>query len=339
MKINSAPAQECYSIFFCFARDVTRIQKSSPFLHLMSTSTNDTILQLQEQIARMGEQIARLQHANDTDKDPQILQQLPTTFFHPSDAEANRYPAIRPSDPLFLFSKDITDDEFREEFRGIPKNASVGYEPPKVPTIIQNSNSAKAHDVQLRALQKRIAHLTRPIDLFLHQVWSLEGRESLDSKEMVELCSSFGIFLRDHLAALSGRINTIRMDNLRATQGALYKADPLQIVDPKQFQEDVKSLKALAKAFKPRDTNGFQPRHPDNYRGNNQGYNSNKTRRDSQFKHREDNSDNRSSFRRDRSNRRGNSQQRGRSQSRNSSRNSSRARDRKKELEDDSSSS
>ncbi|KAF9899827.1 hypothetical protein EC991_008248 [Linnemannia zychae] len=182
----------------------------------MSTSTNDTVIQLQEQIARMNEQIARLQYANDNDKDPQILQQITATFFHPSEAEANRYPAIRPSDPFFLFTKDITDDEFWEEFRGIPKNASMGYEPPKVPTIIQNSNSAKAHDIQLRALQKRIVHLTRPIDLFLHQIWSLEGRESLDTEEMVELCSSFGIFLRDHLAGVSGRINTMRMDNHRA---------------------------------------------------------------------------------------------------------------------------
>lgn len=117
----------------------------------------------------------------------------------------------------------------------------MGYEPSKVPSIIQNSHSARAHDAQLRALQKRIAHLIRPIDLFLHQVWSLEDREFLDTEEMVELCSNFGTFLRDYLAAVAGRINTVRMDNLRATQGASYKADLLQIVDLKQFQEDIKS--------------------------------------------------------------------------------------------------
>lgn len=76
------------------------------------TSRDDTILQLQEQIARMGEQIACLQHANEVDKDPQIAQQYPTAVSHLSDAEANRYLAIRPSDPLSLFKRDIIDDEF-----------------------------------------------------------------------------------------------------------------------------------------------------------------------------------------------------------------------------------
>jgi hypothetical protein len=278
-----------------------------------SMNTDETIQLLQEQIARMGDQIARLQHATHVDQDPQIQGQVAATTYFPSDREADRYPAIRPSDPLFLFKKDLTDEEFWEQLRKIPKNNAVGYEPPKVPAIIHNSTAEKNHDTQLRALQKRIAHLTRPVDLFLHQAWSMEGKESVDVEEMVEWCTTFGILMRDNLAAVAGRINTMRLDNLRATQGTTYKDDALHLVDPKQFQEEVKSYKALANAFKPRQSSSYQK---------DTKFNSDKrsTQRDStprdNFKHRDSNNDRRSSFRRERSKRRGDSRQRGRSRSR-----------------------
>ncbi|KAF9567284.1 hypothetical protein EC968_003264 [Mortierella alpina] len=63
--------------------------------------------------------------------------------------------------------------------------------------------------------------------------------------------------MRDNLAALAGRINTMRLDNLHASQGTTYKDDVLHLVDPKQFQEEVKSYKALASAFKPRQSNSY----------------------------------------------------------------------------------
>jgi len=282
----------------------------------MSTSTNDTLSQLREQIAQMAEQLTRLQNTSTTDKDPQIQDNVPATTFYPSEAEISRYPALKPSGLLSLFQEDITDDEFWIQFRSIPKTDAVGYEPPRVPPIIQNSATDKIHDLQLRALQKRIAHLTRPVDLFLHQVWSLEDREKLDAEEMVELCSTFAIFLRNNLMGVAGRINTMRKDNLRTAQGASYKDDSLQLVDPKQFQEEVKSIKMLTNAYKPRQTNGTQQKQSNNKRGNQQGYFQNKNQRESKYKRRDDNNDRRPSFHQDRSKRRGNSQQRGRSSSR-----------------------
>ncbi|KAF9920033.1 hypothetical protein BGZ67_001614, partial [Mortierella alpina] len=125
----------------------------------------------------MGDQIARLQHASNVDRDPQIQDQIAATTYYSSDYEVEKYPAIRPSDPLFLFKKDLSDEEFWEQLRKIPKNDAVGYEPPKVPSIIHSSAAEKSHDAQLRALQKRIAHLTRPVDLFLHQTWSMEDED------------------------------------------------------------------------------------------------------------------------------------------------------------------
>ncbi|OAQ22044.1 hypothetical protein K457DRAFT_26416 [Linnemannia elongata AG-77] len=50
-----------------------------PFFPPMSTSTNNTILQLQEQIALMGQQITRLQRATNVDQDPQVQGQVAAT--------------------------------------------------------------------------------------------------------------------------------------------------------------------------------------------------------------------------------------------------------------------
>ncbi|KAI7826195.1 hypothetical protein BC939DRAFT_475887 [Gamsiella multidivaricata] len=173
----------------------------------LSMSAANSIDALREQLAQMTEQLARLQERNTTDRDPQIKNQRPSTVFYPSEAEARRYPPIKPNDPFFLFKHNISDEELWELFRAYPKNHAVG------------SSAQKAHDTQLRMIQKRIAHLTRSVDLFLHKIWPLEGKEHLDAEEMVELCSTFAILIRDQLAAVGGRITAMRMDNLRPTQG------------------------------------------------------------------------------------------------------------------------
>src|ERR1700678_1130752 len=111
----------------------------------MSTSSNDSIDALREQMAQMAEQLARLQRPDNDNNDPQIKDQRPITVFYPSEAEARRYPAITPEDPLFLFKHDIPDEEIMEQFRDYPKNHAVGYEPPKIPSIIHCSPSQKAH--------------------------------------------------------------------------------------------------------------------------------------------------------------------------------------------------
>ncbi|KAG0290858.1 hypothetical protein BGZ98_003261, partial [Dissophora globulifera] len=161
----------------------------------MSTSSNDSNDTLREQVAQMAEQLARLQGLSSSNDDPQIKYQRSIAIFYPSDAEASRYPSIKPEDPLFFFKNDITDDELTEQFRDYPKNNAVGYEPPKILSIIQCSPAQKAHDSQIRAIQRRIAHLTSPVDLFLHQVWSLEDRQELDP-DVVDLCFHFAIIMR-----------------------------------------------------------------------------------------------------------------------------------------------
>ncbi|KAI1308937.1 hypothetical protein EDD11_004146 [Mortierella claussenii] len=170
----------------------------------------------------------------------------------PSSIHPRRKPSdihhIRPPVSLSFFKSDIPNDEIWEQFLAYPKNSAMGYEPPKLPSIIQCSKAGKSHDTQLRTIQKRIAHLTRPVDLFLHQIWSLEGKDNDDAEEMAELCTSFAILIRDQLGAVAGRINTMRMDNLRASQGATFKSDALDLVDPLKLQEEIKSIKAAKSA-------------------------------------------------------------------------------------------
>ncbi|KAG0230883.1 hypothetical protein BGW42_000605, partial [Actinomortierella wolfii] len=54
----------------------------------------------------------------------------------------------------------------------------------------------------------------------------------------------------EHLAVVASKINSMRLDNLRASQGATIKPDNLGIIDPVNLREDVKSAQTLAKAFK-----------------------------------------------------------------------------------------
>ncbi|KAF9176285.1 hypothetical protein BGZ50_001140, partial [Haplosporangium sp. Z 11] len=267
----------------------------------MSTPTHDTIQALQEQMAQINEQLARLQGSSSSD--PQIQEQRPIAFFHPSEAEALRYPPIKPSDPLCIFKNDVPDEEYLEQFRAYPKNYAMGYDPPKVPSIIHRSTEQKAHDNQLYKIQQRIAHLTRPVDLFLHQVWSLEDREQLDAEEMVELCSTFAILIREQLAAIAGRVGTMRMDNLKATQGANFKQDSLDMVDPQKFQEEIKSIKAITRAFqspnqKYKSQQGKQNASSDSRNTNQQRAKQDQYRRDSNYTRRDNNSDRRPSFQR-----------------------------------------
>jgi len=125
--------------------------------------------------------------------------------------------------------------------------------------------------------------------------------------------------MREQLAGMAGRISTVRTENLRATQGVTYKDDPLKLVDPKQFQDDIKSYKALSQTFNPRQPTRPQSRYSagDNYNGFQTQNRQNRPQRDNELRRRDDYGDNKSYFQRDRNKRWGNRQQRGRSQNRN----------------------
>ncbi|KAG0225054.1 hypothetical protein BGX31_007785, partial [Mortierella sp. GBA43] len=220
-----------------------------------------TIALLQDQLANITRQLERLQ--SNKDSDPQLEEQAPITIYHPSPDEAKRCPTIISDNPLSFFQNDVPDDDFWEHFRRYPKNATRGYEPPKVPSVIHLSAAQKAHDQQLRGVQKRLVHITRPVDLFVHQICSMEGSGPLDSEDVVELCTAFANLMHEQLAAAAGRINAIRMDNLRNAQGANYKPDNLDIVEPSKFQEEIKSIRAITNAFKPR-----QPQYQQQRNGN-----------------------------------------------------------------------
>jgi hypothetical protein len=210
----------------------------------MSNSNADAITALQAQIATMALKLEDLQREQPI-IDPQLHTPPSVQIFTPSDEEQSRYPPIKPSDPNSFFTQDIPDEEFWEQLRRYPKNSAMGYEPPKIPAVIQLSTSAKNHDNHLKAIQKRLVNITRPIDLFLHQIWSMENQDSLDAEEVVKLCSNFATLIRDQIAATSGKVNSIRLESLRSSRGVNYKQDGLDIVDPSKFQEEIKSTRSL----------------------------------------------------------------------------------------------
>ncbi|KAF9431801.1 hypothetical protein BGZ76_011683 [Entomortierella beljakovae] len=76
---------------------------------------NDTINALQAQMAEMACQLANLQH--DSNRDPQIEEPPSIKIYHPSDIEADRFPAIKPTDPNSFFSTESTEEEFWDQLR------------------------------------------------------------------------------------------------------------------------------------------------------------------------------------------------------------------------------
>jgi hypothetical protein len=47
-----------------------------------------------------------------TNDDPQMEEPPSIKIFHPSDAEHDRYPPIKPADPNSFFTTNTPDDEF-----------------------------------------------------------------------------------------------------------------------------------------------------------------------------------------------------------------------------------
>ncbi|KAF9964012.1 hypothetical protein BGZ73_002081 [Actinomortierella ambigua] len=153
----------------------------------------------------------------------------------------------------------------------------MGYEPAKVPAVIPLSSSQRAHDTQLRAVPKRLVHITRPVDLFLHQLWTLERSGSIDP-DVLELGTAFAELIRDQLSATASKVNAMRIENVRNSQGAGAKSDNLDLVEPGHLQDDVKSAQSLARTLKEKPTQRFHKAsnsyssQKDYYSSSNNGY-------------------------------------------------------------------
>jgi hypothetical protein len=175
----------------------------------------------------------------------------------------------------------------------------------RIPGILNLSSIQKARGAQLRVLQERTAGLTRPVDMFLHHTWLLERNDNLDPQELILLSQTFAILVRDQLGGMAGMINMMRMDNLRASQGANYRPDEHDLVDPHTLQEDIKTFNVLKKAFQPKKDQYKGPdnrRDGDGYKNNNYNYNSHSDRNNNRHRNNFRNNNNKERRSRSRSN-------------------------------------
>ncbi|KAF9428309.1 hypothetical protein BGZ94_002816 [Podila epigama] len=216
-----------------------------------SPSANDPISQIRKEIASLQAEVASLRMTEDDD--PQITRQQPETIYTPSNEEVVRYPFLRQEDPLAFFKTEISDDDASwERLCSMPKNSGVVYKSTKVPPVTVSSVSEKGTDAQLHAIQQRLFHLCRRVDTFLHYMHQLSKDEETNTELLLSKSSDFAVLVRKQLAGIAGWITTMRIENLQTTQGDFYKDDPLNLVDPKEFLEEIKASKALEKAFKSR---------------------------------------------------------------------------------------
>ncbi|ORY94352.1 hypothetical protein BCR41DRAFT_375938 [Lobosporangium transversale] len=139
----------------------------------MSITQDETIASLQQQLATLASQFADLQRSKE-EQDPAMETPTLIQTYKPTQDDLERFPFLEPKDPSSVFQQDITDEELWEQFRQFPKNIHWPYEPPKLPSAVSLKTHQKHHDQQLRALQKRLLNLTRPLHLFAHQITSME---------------------------------------------------------------------------------------------------------------------------------------------------------------------
>lgn len=183
--------------------------------------------------------------------DQQVVPPVVTELYTPSAEERDRYPALWTDTPQDFFHGGRPADEWNNALRPYPKNTRALYDPPTLPPVLQCTPAFRTHDNQLAKIQQDLAHLTRPIDSILHQI----GTAADLPAECEELVANFACLMRDRLAALAGKINEVRTENLCKDRG-IPSSDPTNLlVDPHVFNERIKTAKALAAAFAPPKNN------------------------------------------------------------------------------------
>ena len=103
--------------------------------------------------------------AMESDDDLHVTEQAPTTVLTPYPAFVEAMPSMAND-----FFQTILDDDTRRSFlHQCPRNTARQYQPPPL-NDIELSERAKQVDRQLRAVQYRLSGITRPIDLFVHDI-------------------------------------------------------------------------------------------------------------------------------------------------------------------------
>ena len=147
--------------------------------HELHTSEADYQTMLNELVQR----IAALEHRHTTpptvgaqtagdddaamasDDDPFLTEQAPTTMLTPYPAFMEALPSLGND-----FFRTIMDDDMRWAFlHECPRNTARQYQPPPLNDLDVDERT-KNVDRQLRAIQYRLSGITRPIDLFVHDV-------------------------------------------------------------------------------------------------------------------------------------------------------------------------
>ncbi|KAG0326681.1 hypothetical protein BGZ99_009179 [Dissophora globulifera] len=195
--------------------------------------------------------------------------------FEPSTEERERFQELWPDNPQEFFRGGRPADEWDDVLRRYPKNTRVAYDPPALLPARQRSPASRIRDDQLADIQQDLAHLTRPIDYILHEIRTVVDLPA----DCEELITNFACLMRNGLTTVAGRINDVRIENLRkdkessvndsaklqedsydfkdrvkTTKAPTYDTTNL-LVDPHAFNEKVKAAKALAASFAPFKSN------------------------------------------------------------------------------------
>ncbi|KAG0329383.1 hypothetical protein BG000_000090 [Podila horticola] len=233
------------------------------------------------------------------DDDPQIRIRPADAEYTPNREELALVPALnQQKDSDAWFRATIDEDERRDSYRNYPKHSKQNFDPPSVPQSVTLSKGYKEVDASLVRIQRRVAHLTRPLDSLVHE--SLRRFNPED--ELMHSVLEYAQFVRQEYSYLAGAITELRTELLEKDRNVPKKEKSNALVQPADLAKRIKDHNSisttLAKANNNHGNNN-NGNHNNNNRFRNRNNNNNQTSqgqqpnsRGGQHQYRQNNSNN-----------------------------------------------
>ncbi|KAF8948977.1 hypothetical protein BGZ52_006368 [Haplosporangium bisporale] len=202
------------------------------------------------------------------DDDPQIRIRPADAEYTPNREELALVPALnqqKDSDAWFRATMD--EDERRDSYRNYPKHSKQNFDPPTVPQSVTLSKGYKEVDASLVKIQRRVAHLTRPLDSLVH-----EGlRRFNPDDELMHSVLEYAQFVRQEYSYLAGAITELRTELLEKDRSVPKKEKSTALVQPADLAKRIKDHNSISTTLAKANNNN-------NHGNNNYGSHNNRFR-------------------------------------------------------------
>jgi len=211
------------------------------------------------------------------DNDPQIRIRPVEAEYTPNREELALVPSLnQQKDNDNWYRATIDEDERRDRYRNYPKHAKQNFDPPTIPQTLTLSKGYKDVDASLVKLQRRVAHLTRPLDSLVH-----EGlRRFNPDDDLMASVLEYADFVRQEYSYLASAIMELRTELIEKDRNVPKKEKSTVLVQPADLAKRIKDHNAITTTLGKANNN------------NNQGNSTNGNHNNKKFRNRHNNNNN-----------------------------------------------